>query len=57
MAASLKNWRDKVWLVWFALQVLIILCKLTEFFDFRRSPPTPSVQHTIFTCFGCREIL
>lgn len=27
MTASQKNWRDKVWLVWFALQVLIILCE------------------------------
>lgn len=25
MAASPKNWRDKVWLAWFAVQVLVIL--------------------------------
>lgn len=27
MTASPKNWRDRVWLLWFALQVLIVLCK------------------------------
>lgn len=27
MTASPKNWRDRAWLVWFVMQVLIILCE------------------------------